>query len=205
MKLSHRLEFVVVWTAASLFTTIGAAAQTVISNETLVSTTFLVNKTSVTANCGRTGCSVTKSMFAPIEVTCPAANGQTCTFHISMDTDASISFACHGQYGCYGGGPTAFYQFLVDGVAPTIGPTDANGHFIFGKNVFTSSDDCGQNCLWRRLTRQSFPASLLAAVTNSSSNNHTISVSVGCTDTIPAFGCEATAFTTTLRVDVFEP
>ena len=34
-----------------------ATAQTVISNETLVSTTFVVNKQSATAKCGTTGCS----------------------------------------------------------------------------------------------------------------------------------------------------
>jgi hypothetical protein len=186
--------------ALSLLATPAAISQTVISNETLVSTTFVVNKQSVTANCGRTGCRVTKSMFAPVSVTCPGATGQTCTFHISIDTKTAISFRCGGQQ-CFGGGPTAFYQFLVDGIAPTIGPTDANGDYIIGKNVFTTSVDKG----WAFQSRQNYPASVLATVTNSNSNNHTIAVSVGCADTLPAFGCEATALSTTMRVDVFEP
>jgi hypothetical protein len=182
-----------------------AKAQTIISNETLVSTTFVVNQQTATANCGRTGCRATTSMFAPISVACPAATGKTCTFHISMDTNASASYRCGSKGGCFGGGPTAFFLFLVDGAAPTIGPTEATGEYIFGKNVFTSSDDGGQNSPWNRIVRQSFPASVLSTVTNSSSNNHTIAVSIGCRDTPKALGCEASAFTTTLRVDVFEP
>jgi hypothetical protein len=190
--------------ALSPLATPAAIAQTVISNETLVSTTFAVNKQSVTANCGRTGCRVTKSMFAPISVTCPAATGQTCTFHISMDTKTSASYRCGSKNGCFGPGPTTFYQFLVDGTAPTIGPTETNGDYIVGRNVFTDSDD-GGTFGWNFITRQNYPASVLATVTNSSSNNHTIAVSVGCADTLPAFGCEATALSTTMRVDVFEP
>ena len=186
--------------ALSLLATPVATAQTVISNETLVSTTFVVNKTAATANCGRKGCRVLKSMFAPISVACPAATGQTCTFHISMTTKTEVSFRCGGQQ-CFGGGPIAFYQFLVDGVAPTIGPTDANGDYIIAKNVFTTSDDKGGSFQ----SLQNYPASVLASVTNSSSNNHTIAVSVGCRDSLLVFGCEATALTTTLRVDVFEP
>jgi hypothetical protein len=113
-----------------------ATAQTVISNETLVTTTFVVNKTAATARCFRAGCRAKTQMFAPIPVTCPAAMGQTCTFHISLDAKTAVVIppACN----CFGGGPTGFYEFLIDGVAPTIGPTDENGDYIFVKNGFTS-------------------------------------------------------------------
>ena len=40
-------------------------AQTVISNETLVTTTFVVNKQSATAKCGTKDCSATASMVRP--------------------------------------------------------------------------------------------------------------------------------------------
>jgi hypothetical protein len=137
-------------------------------------------------------------MFAAIPVTCPAATGQTCTFHIFLDTKTLTTFGCQSA-GCFRPGPTAFYQFLVDSVAPTIGPTSANGDYIIGKNVFTVSQSSGET----RQSRQSYPASVVARVTNSSSNSHVIAVSVGCSDTYKFSGCQATA--TTMRVDVFEP
>ena len=51
-----------------------ATAQTIISNETLVSTTFVVNKQSATVKCGKTGCGAKTTIFAPIPVTCPGCH-----------------------------------------------------------------------------------------------------------------------------------
>jgi len=78
MRFPHLFETLggITLVALSLIAT-PAAAQTVISNETLVSTTFVVNKTSATAECRHTGCRARTSMFAPVPVTCPAASGQT--------------------------------------------------------------------------------------------------------------------------------
>jgi len=194
MKLPHRFENIAGLTlvALSLLATAPAMAQTIISNETLVTTTFVVNRKPATAYCGGTGCRATVSMFAPLLVSCPASTGQTCTFHISLDTKVSIGFA----NGCCTLGPTGFYQFLVDGVAPTIGPTTKHGDYLFEKNVLLSVPVA---------SRQSYPASVLTAVTNSSSNSHTISVKLGCQDADNEGGCQATAYSTTMRVDVFEP
>src|SRR5580700_7793386 len=97
----------------SLVATVPATAQTVLNNETMVSTTLVVNTQSATARCGKAGCLAKTPMFATIQVTCPAPIGQTCTFHISLDAKVSLS-----------NGWATFYQFLVDGAAPTIGPTD---------------------------------------------------------------------------------
>jgi hypothetical protein len=203
MRFSHLFETTggLTLVALSLIAT-PAPAQTVISNETLVSTTFVVNKTSATAKCGKTGCRAKTPMFNPVQVTCPAANGQTCTLHISLDARTSISFRC-GADGCSGSGPAGFYQFLVDAVAPSIGPTGANGNYLFADNVFTYADDQGNGLV----NRQSYPASVLATVTNSGSNSHTIAISLGCSATGPPFnaGCEAVAHWSTMRVDVFEP
>jgi hypothetical protein len=203
MTLLHRFEIVagLALVALSLVATPASTAQTVINNETLVTTTFVVNKTSATARCKNTGCRAKTQMFAPIPVTCPAATGHTCTFHISLDAKVLVSFHC-GSQGCFGSGPQGSYQFLVDDAAPTIGPTDGNGSYIFENGVFTSSDDL-KGAL---KTRQSYPASVLAAVTNSGSNSHTIVVNVGCQDTKgTTLGCEATSHWSTMRVDVFEP
>jgi hypothetical protein len=196
MKLSnHVAGFTLV--ALSLLATPATPAQTVISNETLMSSTFVVNKQSATAKCGTAGCSARTFMFAPVSVTCPAATGQTCTFHISLDTKTSIQLPPSCQ--CLGSGATGFFQFSIDGVAPTIGPTDANGHYLFEANGYTA------NLIGHQAARLSYSASVITAVTNSGSNTHTIVLNVGCSDALKEGGCGVTTHWSTMRVDVFEP
>jgi hypothetical protein len=187
MKFPHPLQTIAAFAliALPLLATPAATAQTIISNETLVSTTLVVNKHSVTALCGTDPCYTKTPMFAAIPVTCPAATGQTCTFHISLNAKVSIFF-----------GNRSFYQFLVDGAAPTIGPTDEHGDYTFALNITTEQG---------LPLRQSYPADVVATVTNSSSNSHRIMVSVGCVDNNTQGGCEATAHWSSMRVDVFEP
>jgi hypothetical protein len=200
MRFSHLFETTTGLTlvALALIAPPTALAQTIISNETLVSTTFVVNKTSATAKCGKAGCQAITSMFAAIPVLCPAPMGQTCTFHIFLDTKTSGLAFSDGVPGLSG---TGFYRFLVDDAAPTIGPTDQNGDYVFQKYVATYNSPIGPS-------RESYPASVVAGVTNSTSNSHTIAVSVGCRGIRPGNffrGCEAIAHWTTMRVDVFEP
>jgi hypothetical protein len=101
----------------SLLATPAATAQTVLSNETLVSTTLVVN---TQTRFGKPGCRTKTPMFAAIQVACPAPIGQTCTFHISLDAKVSLS-----------NGWTTFYQFLVDGAAPRSGPPTATVSTFF--------------------------------------------------------------------------
>jgi hypothetical protein len=185
MRFPHLFEIVAGLALVAGLAAPAATAQTVISNETLMTTTFVVNKQVATARCGQSGCRSRAPIFAAIPVTCPAAIGQTCTFHISLDAKISLD----------NGWPT-FYQFLVDGAAPTIGPTAADGTYIFQDNATT---------LKGLPLRQSFPASVVATVTNSSSNDHTITVYLGCIDSFRIGGCETTAHSRSMRVDVFEP
>ncbi len=174
-----------------------ATAQTVISNETLVTTTFVANEKSATAKCGSAGCRANTPMFAAIPVTCPAALGLTCTFHILLNAKTSVRLCST----CIEPGPAGpgFYQFLIDGVAPTIGPTEKDGTYLFEKNVVTYYD-------LTNIARLVYSASVLTTVTNSSSQNHTIIVKIGCAEKrrLPG-GCEATSQASTMRVDVFEP
>lgn len=196
MRLAYCLRHIGLFLMTSaMFTPTTMRGQTVISDETLVTTTFVVNKDSRTAKCGRAGCSAKTAMFAPIPVTCPASNGQTCTLHISLDTKTSVALGCGN---CGGAGATGFYQFLVDDAAPTIGPTDEHGDYLFERWVYTGG-------IPSKAARQSYPASVLTTVTNSNSNGHTITVSLGCRDAGRTGGCAATANWTTMRVDVFEP
>jgi hypothetical protein len=193
MKFPHIFENVaaLAWVVVSLVATPAVTTQTIISNETLVSTTLIVNTKDAKAICRTTGCRAKTAMFAPINVTCPAATGKTCTFHIFLDAKASFGDSCNL---CQGGGAD-YFQFLVDDAPPTIGPTDARGFYRFAQNIvgFAGNE-----------LRESFPASVVATVTNSTSNNHTVALNVACKSTT-AGGCQTTAHASTLRVDVFEP
>jgi hypothetical protein len=95
---------------------------------------------------------------------------------------------------------------LVDGVLPTVGPIDADGNYVFSENGFSCSENAGSTYF----NRQSYPASVIATVTNTSSNSHTIDVNLVCANTSPGEprylkGCEAIAHNNTMRVNVFEP
>jgi len=184
----------IAFAVAAVLTAVTSQAQTVISNETLVSTTFVVSKDIVTAKCFRAYCHAKANILSGIQVACPAAIGQTCTFQISLDTKASVGLPCPN--GCSGAAPTSFFQFLVDGAAPTIGPTNEDGNYIFATNVRTQVPGS---------SRQSYPATVLAGVTNSTSNNHTIAFGLGCRDDLDYGGCQTTSYWSTMRVDVFEP
>ena len=70
----------------------------------------------------------------------------------------------------------------------TIGPTDRYGVYLFQENVV------GIKGL---PIRQSDPASVVATVTNSSSNNHSITLNIGCIDNFNISGCATTAHAST--------
>jgi hypothetical protein len=174
-------------------------AQTVISNETLVTTTFVVNKTPATAKCDKVGCTAHVPMLKSIPVTCPAAIGQTCTFHIALDAKVALSFDLFGYRACFSTGFNG-YEFLIDGALPTVGPIDPGGNYLFAVNVYTCTENSGGI-----FNRQSYPASVIATVTNTNSTSHTIDVNLVCGDSLKQGGCEAIAHNSAMRVDVFEP
>jgi len=179
-----------------LLSTIETTAQVVISNEKLVATTFVVNKKPTTVSCSQPGCSAKAPILTSIPVTCPAAKGGTCTFHISFDAKITVDLPC-GGHDCGGQSDSAdSYQFLVDGAAPTPGPTTGEGEYFFARYVASSTLDP---------SRQSYPASVIATVTNSGSRHHSIDVSLRCVETLKYYGCGAVALWSTLRVDVFQP
>ena len=156
-------------------------AQTVISNEKLVSTTFVVVEKHKVAFCSQGGCTAKVAMFDPVMITCPGTSEQTCTIHIVLDGKVTIGLG------------DSFYQFLIDDAAPTIGPTGKNGAYtIVSENRVVSPD-----------SRFSMPASVVGTVVNSESNTHSIAVSVGChRDSYP---CQIDSNATTMRVDIFQP
>jgi hypothetical protein len=188
MKLTNlfaRITGIALTTVLAVFCTVAEAdAQTVISNDVLSATTLVVNKERSSTNCTGKSCHAKKRMFAPIPVICPADIGKTCTFHVSLDAKVEISFVDDG-----------FYQFLVDDAVPFPGPTLEGGYYRFVR--FQQTNSIGP-------TRLSYPASLVATVTNTNSQNHTIVVSIACQDE-DGDGCTATVYHSTMRVDVFQP
>jgi hypothetical protein len=196
MTLSHRF-----WKLSAIaialtvvFTAVTAGAQTVISNETLVTTTLVVSKTDTVAKCTNSGCRVSVPMLSSIPITCPAAIGQTCTLHIALDAKVAIFLHCTSGCGAISLSRDS-YQFLVDGAVPTPGPLSPTGDYIFAQYVATTANAPVQ---------QPFPASIVATVTNATSQNHTITVNLTCLD-LSYEGCEAETHYSTMRVDVFEP
>jgi len=180
--------------AVTILSALTINAQTIISNETLATTTFVVNTKNTVARCNKAGCAASAPILTAIPVTCPAAIGATCTFHISFDAKVAIELLCSN---CGGGSDVLdAYQFLIDGQAPAPGPTDAAGHYSFDFDTYTAAG---------LPTKMSIPASVVGVVTNSTSQSHTIDVKVGCADVLKIRGCGVEALNSTMRVDVFEP
>jgi len=134
---------------------------------------------------------VSKPLLDSIPVTCPGVTGQTCTLHIALDLKVSMSPESNGTPG------SGFYQFLVDGAAPDLGPTGKNGVYLLEQNVY-SFPGYPPNL-------QSFPSSVLATVTNSASDQHTISVRIGCKENGNGPGCKINTHHGTMRIDAFQP
>jgi len=180
----------------SAIATLNIQAQTIISNEQLVTSTFVISTSSVTAQCLKAGCSAQSQILSAIPVTCPAAIGATCTFHIALDSRIDVALPCGGSFCSGTSGAVNSYQFLVDGVAPVPGPTDTRGYYVFSKNV---------NSFSRFPARQPYPATIVATVTNTTSQDHTIDVNFQCADVLKESGCGLIVNSTQMRVDVFEP
>jgi hypothetical protein len=174
---------------AALFTPAMKAQTVIISNEHLVSTTLVVNETKSATSCKVIGCSAKPVLlFKPIHITCPRGVGKTCTLNITIDAKTDLSPDAKG-----------LYEFSLDGVAPTPGPTDKHGFYLF--SLYAPQSDYGADLP----VRQSYPASIVGTVTNSRSRDHTIDVRVTCTDWLAQGSCEATTYRSTMRIDVFEP
>lgn len=179
--------------AMSALTAAPANAQTIISNETLVTTTLVTDQTTVTAKCTTSNCRGSAPLLTSVPVTCPAAIGQTCTFHIALDAKVAIYEDCPGCSQAFADSSDS-YQFLVDGAVPTPGPVNSVGEYIFAQYTPTYQGYPVQ---------QPYPASVVATVTNSTSQNHTITVNLHC---LGLYGsCKVEAHWKTMRVDVFEP
>ena len=201
-RIARRAALALMALAAATFSPANLHAQTILSNETLVATNYVVSKTTTTAQCNTAGCTASHPMLTAIPVTCPASIGGTCTFHIMLDAKVETSYPCHVGSGlCSGGGPQTRLRFLVDGGVPTPGPTDSQGAYLLGGNGWATAEGYGET----NFVRASYTASVVATVTNTTSTNHTIDVDLKCSDQNQIGGCLARALSNTVRVNVFEP
>jgi hypothetical protein len=164
-----------------------ADAQTVtLLGRTLRRTAFQTNNLPVSAGCGAANCTDSVPIFNPIlSMQCPAPANGTCTIYAHLETHAQVSFEDSGQF-----------RFLVDGLPPVPGPTDANGLFIWLSNDPDSAII--------RLDARSY--AVVARVTNAVANQvHFIEAHIGCTDQDGSGSCAVTSGFANLEANVYTP
>lgn len=162
---------------AVLFIVLSTTSAQSLTKRTLKGT-FFQTSNSVFVTCPG-NCTAVQALFPVASIVCPALATQTCTYYVQLET-ASTSSIFTGQF-----------KFLVDGVAPTPGPTDSSGFVTFSAGANEET--------------QAFSYAVVAKVTNSVDNqSHTVEVDLGCSSaSIDA--CDAASAAASLRIDVFRP
>jgi hypothetical protein len=153
-----------------------------LTNRTLQRTTFQAGSgATINIGCSTGGCSAKTVVFTrPIE--CPVSAGQTCSFFLHLESQASVSVNDDG-----------FFGFLVDGVAPVPGQTDPKGLYAFNASDPNSDHPSARS------------SAIIAKVKNTTTNQlHTIEVDIGCTDQT-GDGCSAGMGFRTLSTSVYTP
>lgn len=163
---------------AVLFIALSTTSAQSLTKHTLKGT-FLQTSKSVVVSCAGP-CTAVKALFPVASIVCPALATQTCTYHVHLETASTVSIF------------TGEFKFLVDGVAPTPGPTDSSGFVTFSAG---SSEET-----------QAFSYAVVGKVTNSVDNqSHTVEVDLGCSVSASLDTCQVGAGAATLRIDVFQP
>jgi hypothetical protein len=139
------------------------------------------------AICNTSGCKAFSPLVPISSIVCPALANQTCTYHILAQglLDGTL-------------GNLILFRFFIDRAAPNPGPTYPDGTVVlFSLHHFV--DD---------LSSSSFMSSgVSGTVTNSIDNQaHVIRVDFGCSAiNTDDQGCRASAFESSVRIDVFRP
>jgi len=129
--------------------------------------------------CENLGVFVTPSV---LNVICPQPAGATCTFYVHLETQASVT-----------ANDTGVFQFLVDGVAPSPGPTDVRSFFAW--------DTADPNST----VTQARSYAVVAHVTNSKDNqSHGVEAEFGCLD-LTGDGCSATMGLANMSIALYTP
>ena len=137
----------------------------------------------VQTQCSTSGCQATAPVFTP-QIQCPGIAGKTCTYHIQVSAQVSVTPNDFGQY-----------RLLVDGAPPVQFQTDFQGYF----NWEQQNPNSGVG-IW-----EARPYAVVGTVTNDITNqNHAVEVDIACFDT-DGNGCTGAFGFGDLRVDVFQP
>jgi hypothetical protein len=156
---------------------------TSLGNRVLQKTAFQTSTSNVSTICNTSGCLTSTAVFSK-SVQCPKPSGQTCTFYIHLESTVNVTTADNG-----------LFKFLVDGAAPTPGPTDSNGFTRWVLNDPDSGSIEGE--------ARSF--AVVAKVKNSSANqSHAVEVDIACEDET-GDGCTATMAFASLNIAVYTP
>jgi hypothetical protein len=134
---------------------------------------FQTSRVLVTASCAGAGCIAITPLFTPasLSLQCPQTAGHTCTYYLNVV--AQVVTASHLD--------NNVFVFLIDGAAPSPGPTDRGGA------VTVAIPNCGTAPACDAGTR-SF--AVAGTVTNTFNNQpHTVKVSIGCKDVTGSDGC----------------
>ena len=151
-----------------------------LTKHALVTTYFKADGNRVNAVCGTNGCTATSPIFAP-SVVCPGAVGTSCTYQIHLDGQVAVTFSDIG-----------LFQVLVDGAAPSPGPTESGGFVQFAFNPNAANGEA------RSL-------GVTATVKNTTANQaHAISVAIGCSDQT-GDGCVGGSQLANLQIAVYHP
>jgi hypothetical protein len=155
-----------------------------IPNLTLVSTSFRTNAGPVIVSCIASLCENLGVFVTPslVHIICPQPAGATCTYYVHLETQASVSANDSGVF-----------QFLVDGIAPTPGPTDFRGFFEW------DTADPNSTVMHAR------SYAVVAQVTNLQANQpHSIEVEFGCVD-LTGDGCSSTMGLASMSIALYKP
>jgi hypothetical protein len=143
----------------------------------------------ITASCSSSGCIATATVFNE-SIKCPALAGKTCTFQITIESQGHVG----GNSGSTG--EDGFYQFLVDGVAPSPGPTDSSGLYSWSALQPVNS-----------LANIGTSYAVTATVRNTVANQvHSITQGIGCEELAgDPNGCSATQGFSNFQIAVTTP
>lgn len=152
-----------------------------------------INAGPATTSCDSADCVSFAPMFTE-EVVCPMAEGRSCTFQITVESQNTVA----SNDGLDTKGENGLYQFLVDGQGPTPGPVDM---ITPGCACYSwSSGQANSGNAWLGTSY-----SVTANVTNTKGyQKHSIVVSIGCNeDQGDSSGCVAQSGFANLQVGVY--
>jgi len=162
------------------------AATTTLNGRNLKTANFQTQNDQIAAGCVGVVCTSPPIFDPALDLVCPVAAGKTCTYYIHLESQVQVSAQDAG-----------LFRLLVDGAAPTPGPTATDGSF-------TWLDNDPDSDVLSHFEIKSF--TVTAKVTNAAANQtHAIEVQIGCADTNADGGCLARSGFAVLEVKVHTP